>query len=146
VISFDSIDPFDFQYSGKEMISQLDGQPQLLSPQEYLDRKASEEISIIDLRDPEQFARHHLETARNIPMQRILDKDLRDLFQSEEPKLLVDHDGLHANQAWMLLTQFGYPNLYVLEGGMQNWKERVEATTLMKSTAFEDEAVRFEVP
>jgi 3-mercaptopyruvate sulfurtransferase SseA len=53
-------------------------------------------------------------------MKQVLDKSLKDFFESETPKLLVDQDGLQANQVWMILHQMGYPNLYVLEGGNES--------------------------
>jgi rhodanese-related sulfurtransferase len=116
-LSFESFDPYAFTYSGKEVLTQLDEQAQLLTYQEYADLNARETMEVVDLREPEHFAAYNLKGARNIPMKQVLDKSLKDFFESETPKLLVDQDGLQANQVWIILHQMGYPNLYVLEGG-----------------------------
>ena len=138
-ISFDHLDPYSFRYSSNEMLEKMDDQTHLLSPQEFIDLRTQQDLIIVDLRDPKLFAVFSLDSAKNIAAERVLDKSLKPFFQTETTKLLVDQDGLQANQIWVLLTQFGYENLMVLEGGIKNWQEKVEVTTLDKFTGFKDE-------
>ncbi|MCB0838121.1 MAG: rhodanese-like domain-containing protein [Bacteroidetes bacterium] len=138
-ISFDHLDPYSFRYSSNEMLEKMDDQTHLLSPQEFIDLRTQQDLIIVDLRDPKLFAAFSLDSAKNIAAERVLDKSLKPFFQTETTKVLVDQDGLQANQIWVLLTQFGYENLMVLEGGIKNWQEKVEVTTLDKFTGFKDE-------
>ena len=138
-ISFDHLDPYSFRYSSNEMLEKMDDQTHLLSPQEFIDLRTQQDLIIVDLRDPKLFAIFSLDSAKNIAAERVLDKSLKPFFQTETTKVLVDQDGLQANQIWVLLTQFGYENLMVLEGGIKNWQEKVEVTTLDKFTGFKDE-------
>ncbi|MEZ4848852.1 MAG: rhodanese-like domain-containing protein [Bacteroidia bacterium] len=138
-ISFDNLDPYSFRYSSNEMLEKMDDQTHLLSPQEFIDLRTQQDLIIVDLRDPKLFAVFSLDSAKNIAAERVLDKSLKPFFQTETTKVLVDQDGLQANQIWVLLTQFGYENLMVLEGGIKNWQEKVEVTTLDKFTGFKDE-------
>ena len=138
-ISFDHLDPYSFRYSSNEMLEKMDDQTHLLSPQEFIDLRTQQDLIIVDLRDPKLFAVFSLDSAKNIAAERVLDKSLKPFFQTETTKVLVDQDGLQANQIWVLLTQFGYENLMVLEGGIKNWQEKVEVTTLDKFTGFKDE-------
>ena len=142
IISFDSFDPYAFQYTGKEMVEKVKDQPHLLTPQEYLDLKEKEDITLVDLRDPKLFAAYNIGGSENIPAKRVLDESLKSFFKNGTKKVLVDQNGLKANQIWLLLTQYGYEHLMVLEGGIDNWQSRVETTTLMKFTGFEDEKAR----
>jgi hypothetical protein len=59
-LSFESFDPYAFTYSGKEVLTQLDEQAQLLTYQEYADLNARETVEVVDLREPEQFAASNL--------------------------------------------------------------------------------------
>ncbi|MBT33652.1 MAG: hypothetical protein CMO01_28650 [Thalassobius sp.] len=70
---------------------------------------------LIDLREPKFFNIDHQEKAVNIPLSEILNEEYENLFASETPKLIQAHDQVKANEAWMLLTQLGYKNLYVVE-------------------------------
>lgn len=144
VLTFGTLDPYSFQYDDTEMLAKTLPESHLLSPQKMIDWQKEEELELIDLRSPASFDVYALEKAQNIPAERILDKSLNVFFATDQKKILIDEDGLRANQIWMLLTKFGYKNLYVLEGGVQNWRDHVAVTTLQKSTAYEDEKPRFD--
>ena len=133
VLTFDNLDPLSFATPAKEMIPEAVEEGPLLSPGELQEMLRTEaEIRIIDLRDPESFQAYRMEEAINIPLERILDEDQRGIFAVEGKKVLVDQNGLKANQAWMLLSQYGFTEIYLLEGGMEQWSRE-------GSTSFQDE-------
>ena len=144
VISFENLDPYSFRYSSNEMLGKLNEQKHLLSPQEFMDLQEKEELMLVDLRDPKLFSAFSLEDAQNIPAERVLDETLESFFKTDQTKILIDQNGLQANQIWMLLTQYGYENIMILEGGIENWQERVMVTTLDKFTGFKDEVPQFD--
>ena len=105
-------DKSDFKYSAQEM-------HQLVTTTDYvIDSGHLKEMpgyTLIDLRRPEEFVQGHLEGATNIPVASVLNDEHKALFASETPKVLLAHDPILAHETWMLLTQLGYGNLWVME-------------------------------
>lgn len=74
----------------------------------------------IDLRSAHDFQVSHLKGAINIPLSKILSDEYKDIVNQDE-KINVFY---HTNQVgacgpWMVLTQLGYKNNYVLGGGYE---------------------------
>lgn len=69
---------------------------------------------LIDIRGPESFIVQHQESVINIPVSSILDEEYKKLFKSDSPKIILAYDPVNAHEAWMLLTQMGYKQLFVM--------------------------------
>ncbi len=76
---------------------------------------------LIDLREPDAFARYHLPGAENVPMAKLAALDLR----ADEGVLLYSGADPHAAQAWVLLKARRLPQVYTVEGGIDAWNDRV---------------------
>ena len=76
---------------------------------------------LIDLRTEAEFERYHIPTALNIPMHVLTDAGLG----RQEKLVLYSEGGIHSAQAWMLLTAQGYKSVYMLKGGLDEWKDLV---------------------
>lgn len=103
-------DKSNFEVSTKEM------QTIVLTKDYSLTRSVVKQMSdaqLIDIRNAEYFAINHDSSALNIPLPTILDDIYHDLFESDRPKVILAHDPIKANEAWMLLTQLGYKEIYV---------------------------------
>jgi rhodanese-related sulfurtransferase len=83
--------------------------------------KGENDYLLLDVRDPEAFAKYHIPSAQNVPVA-ALDSDVA----AHNEKILVysDRDLLSA-QAWFLLKAMGFPSVHVLKGGLQAWREEV---------------------
>lgn len=68
---------------------------------------------LVDIRDSNLYLQGHEENAINIPLSAILSEAYKPLFRSEITKVFIGYDPVTANEAWMLMTQMGYKNLYV---------------------------------
>ena len=106
-------DKSDFKYSAREML-QLVTNTDYVIDSGYL--KEMPGYTLIDLRKPEEFVLGHAKDAINIPVASILDDKHKALFASDAPKVLLAHDPIRAHETWMLLTQLGHGNLWVMEG------------------------------
>lgn len=94
---------------------------------------------LIDLRTEAEFARYHIPTAVNIPMNALADAGL-----GRQEKLVLYSEGdMHSAQAWMLLKAQGYKGAYMLKGGLEAWKDEVVFPVLAENPA-PDEKVRDE--
>ena len=84
-----------------------------ISEADYLLEKDIPSAQLIDIRSPEEFMLNNVEGTLNIPLSAILDKKYESIFGSEKPKVILAYDPIKAHEAWMLLTQLGYQNLFV---------------------------------
>ena len=102
---------------------------QVLSFEDEMTQEAATEIvtnkvggyQFVDIRNPNEFAKGHIETAINISRE--------DLFASENvvffdrmskdsvTVILYGYDQSEANGSWMILKQLGYQNVKILLGG-----------------------------
>ena len=76
---------------------------------------------LVDLRTEGEFARYHIPTAVNVPMNVLTDAGLG----RQEKVVLYSEGGIHSAQAWMLLRAQGYKSVYMLKGGLEEWKDQV---------------------
>jgi uncharacterized protein YacL len=98
-----------FTYSAEEMFEKAQ-ENYTLNEESLKDLK---EPVIIDLNEPQIFANQSLDGAINVPFAVILENEYQTFWRSNEPKVLTAREGTKAFEAWMLLTQMGYENLYV---------------------------------
>ena len=106
------IDQSEFEHSAHDMHVLIRDVDYVILPGELEEKR---DHKLIDLRDPGRFAFHHLDGAINVPMASILEKKFQGLFSLDTPKVILAHDPIHAHTAWMLLTQLGYKNLFVMK-------------------------------
>jgi rhodanese-related sulfurtransferase len=76
---------------------------------------------LIDLRTEAEFAEYRIPTAENIPITGLADAGLL----RNEKIVLYSEGGIHSAQAWMLLRARGYKGVYILFGGLEEWKDKV---------------------
>jgi len=76
---------------------------------------------LVDLRTEGEFGRYHIPTAVNVPVNVLTDAGLG----RQEKIILYSEGGIHSAQAWMLLRAQGYRSVYMLKGGLEEWKDQV---------------------
>ncbi len=101
---------------------------QILSYEDEMSPEEAEEIIwdeiggyiFVDLRNPYEFAKGHIDNAINIPSVSILSEENKAFFdrtlKDSTTVVLYDYDQTEANGPWMLLMQMGY-NVKILLGG-----------------------------
>jgi rhodanese-related sulfurtransferase len=81
---------------------------------------------IIDVREPDEYAAGHIDSAINIPLHELLD-NLAQLPESKTmPILLYCHTQKRATHALVVLRELGYTNIFNLEGGWEAYEEWVK--------------------
>ena len=100
----------------------------------------SDTVIFIDIRTPKEFAGFHIENAKNIPFDRLLDDSYIDILEdNDKVKILYGSTSVGSNAAWMVLTQYGCDKLFVLDGGIQDWITQVETNDIFKEAYKRDE-------
>ena len=108
--------------------------------------KKNQDYIFIDIRNPREFDNFHIEGAVNVPMQRALDDEYIPDLKNSKKKVLYSDESIKADQIRVLLTQYGYDNLYVLQGGANYWKENMVSKDVFKSKAeYDDEKLKFDI-
>ena len=96
-----------------------------ITPAELFKTKYNQAVRLIllDVRPESDYNLYHIEEAANIPLDEI-ESIIPDLL-SEPPSntvfVTMSNDEAAATQAWKQLVASGVPNVYLLEGGINNW-------------------------
>ncbi|MGZ8185563.1 MAG: rhodanese-like domain-containing protein [Methylobacter sp.] len=78
--------------------------------------------TIIDVREPQEFAQSHIETAVNIPLSRLPEQLSKLEAHKKDPVLIVCQNGTRSSSAGKLLTKAGFEQVFVITGGLQAWE------------------------
>jgi rhodanese-related sulfurtransferase len=79
------------------------------------------DFRLIDLRNEKDFAEYHIPSSENIALSGLDKSNL----QRNEKIILYSDGGIHSAQAWMLLEAKGYKGVYILRGGLEEWKDQI---------------------
>jgi rhodanese-related sulfurtransferase len=79
------------------------------------------DFRLIDLRSEKDFAEYHIPSAENIELSSLDRSNL----QHNEKLILYSDGGIHSAQAWMLLEARGFKGVYILRGGLEEWKDQI---------------------
>lgn len=92
-----------------------------VSPQELAAMQARGEALIVDVREPEEYAREHIEGAINIPLSKVEPGALPDAGE----KIIVLHcrSGVRSEQAAKALLSGGCDAAHHLKGGIKAWRQ-----------------------
>jgi len=101
---------------------------------------------MIDIRNPREFDNFHIKGSVNVPIQRVLDDEYITYLKNDKKKILYSNESIKADQIRVLLTQYGYKNLYVLQGGASYWKDHMLSRDIFKAkTEYDDEKLKFDI-
>jgi len=94
----------------------------LVTPHDAYNLINNEETVIIDVRSLEQFQSCHLDNAISIPLSTFSqDNPVLTQYNHNQPMLLYCNVGMTSKAGASLLVEWGYNEVYSLEGGLQGW-------------------------
>lgn len=109
-----------------EMQPRLDERTAYASPGEVLERMEDPKlvVEMIDVRSETDYNLFHILDARHIPLDQVLDQasTLR-AMPANTLFIVMSNDEAAATEAWRTLVAESVPNVYILEGGVNNWLE-----------------------
>jgi len=102
-------------------------------------------LQLIDIRSQNEYEKFNLQGAISIPIDNLLSPDFVETFdQDTKINVFYGNGTTQANEAWMLLRQLGYKNIYVLRGGLNYWAEAILNPTAPSSTSSNDDIARYD--
>ena len=109
-------------YTADEMLS---NRLVFITPAEAFRAKYNQSMNpvYIDVRSEADYNLYHIQDAVNVPLERIT--EVVPLLLSEPPTntvyIVMSNDEAAAVDAWKLLVASAVPNVYIIEGGVNNW-------------------------
>jgi SulP family sulfate permease len=95
--------------------------PTLTSIQLWKDLHSDNPPQVIDVREPREFQQGHIINSRDIPMPDILKQP--DLIPQDGRVVLVCRSGRRSSRLVCFLSDEGWDNLVILEGGILAWEK-----------------------
>ncbi len=78
--------------------------------------------AVIDVREPWEFEKSHIEGAEHIPLRDFLKRILEKHPNHDEEVVVYCDSGVRSHLAAKLLRAFGYKNAFDLDGGLTGFK------------------------
>jgi rhodanese-related sulfurtransferase len=104
-------------------INELEFAPYIVMPEELLYRiiDGEHDCLVIDIRSKESYRNSHIRGAIHYHWDRSRGFSGSDGIPRDRDIMIVSRDGTESFDLLQYLLQRGYTNVWVVEGGMQNW-------------------------
>lgn len=94
-----------------------------ISPLIAVTKMNSDDVVVLDVREPNEFIKSHIENAINIPLGKV-DEQLSTLEKHKpHPILVTCQTGARSVAACKTLTKAGFEHVFNMTGGMQSWED-----------------------
>jgi len=136
-----------YKLSASQILDELKSGTQYLEPEQVAQMLVEKDpyLQLIDIRALNEFEKFSLQGAISIPIDNLLSPDLVETFdQDTKMNVFYGNGTTQANEAWMLLRQLGYKNIYVLRGGLNYWAETILNPTAPSNTDPNDDIARYD--
>ena len=77
---------------------------------------------VVDVREPDEFVKSHVENAISIPLGSLPDQLSKLEAHKNKPILIACQTGTRSASAGKILTKAGFEQVFVITGGMQAWE------------------------
>jgi hypothetical protein len=130
----------------------LDNREVQISPAELLSLMHDVQIRavLLDVRDERYYNQFHLLEARRLPPDQVIATARELMFEPANTVFItMSNDETAATEAWKMLKAESLPNVYILEGGVNNWirtygNETFVQQNLLRNRDNDQPAFRFE--
>ncbi|MFN4214415.1 rhodanese-like domain-containing protein [Exiguobacterium sp.] len=85
-------------------------------------RLENDDITLIDVREVEEYEGGHIEGAVNAPLSTLNETELP--YATDDPIYIICRSGNRSAQAARLLNDRGYTEIYDVTGGMIAWEQK----------------------
>ncbi|MDZ4227577.1 MAG: rhodanese-like domain-containing protein [Patescibacteria group bacterium] len=115
--------PKGYQQHGDEAVESYE-----IHPADVAEKiKNSEDVVLLDVRTPEEYAEMHLEDAVLLPVQELSRQSLAAIGLGEDTKnkeiIIYCRSGARSKTAYDIMNSLGYTNIKSIAGGIINWQE-----------------------
>ena len=107
-----------------EQLAMLDERTVQIEPAELLSVIEDNQIKtvLLDVREEKHFNQFHIHGAKRLPPEEIVETSRELMFEPANTVFVtMSNDESGATEAWKMLKAESLPNVYILEGGVNNW-------------------------
>ena len=136
-----------YKLSAAQILDELKSGTQYLEPEQVAQMLVEKDpyLQLIDIRPQNEFEKFSLQGAINIPLDNLLSAEYTETFdQDVKLNVFYGNGTTQANEAWMLLRQIGYKNIYVLRGGLNYWAEAILNPSAPQGISSNDDLARYD--
>lgn len=83
--------------------------------------KEKGDFTLVDLRSEKDYNEYNIPTSINIPIENLLNSDL----MRNQKIIVYGNDDITSAQAWFILKSANYKAVYILNGGLNAWKNEI---------------------
>ncbi len=108
-----------FHLSGEEILDIINRKTHIISIHKYKELQTAEPgLQLVDLRDADKYTAGHLPGALNLPSESLDPGLIYRFFKgASSPRVLYAEETFKAEGYWMVFTQMGIDNLFILDVG-----------------------------
>jgi sulfur-carrier protein adenylyltransferase/sulfurtransferase len=136
-----------YKLTATELLGEVNTRTQFITPETVADMivKKDPSLQLIDVRGQDEFEKFSLPGAINLPLADLLAEKNGELFdQDVKMNVFYANSTVNANEAWMIMRQLGYNNIFVLEGGLNYWFDAILNPRLPSSASSDEEFARYD--
>jgi rhodanese-related sulfurtransferase len=136
-----------YKLTAGQMLEQSNNRVHYYSPEEVADIIIQDdpEFQLIDVRPQDEYEKFSLPKAINIPLTDILADEYRDILNQDVRRNIFYSNGtVDATKAWMIVSQLGWENNYVMEGGLNYWAEVIMNPLPPASVSANEEIAKYQ--
>jgi len=137
-----------FQLKSKELLVRSVSEDSYVSVDQVARMVNNEDhtVQIIDVRKSEQFKVCNIPGSINIPYQDLLNPVWEPTLNQKKVKNIFYGNGDQtASYAWTIVTGMGYPNSYLMKGGLNEWYKTVMLSQFSGEKITPEENALFEI-
>jgi len=136
-----------YKLSAEQILDEIKSGTQYMEPEQVAQMLVEKDpyLQLIDIRPVNEYEQFSLPGAVSIPRDNLLSPEYTEIFdQDVKLNVFYGNGTTQANEAWMLLRQLGYQNIYVLQGGLNYWAEAILNPTPPSNLSSNDELARYD--
>jgi sulfur-carrier protein adenylyltransferase/sulfurtransferase len=136
-----------YKLSAAQLLNEANTRNQFIAPETVADMivKKDPTLQLVDVRSKDEFEKFSLPGAINIPLSDLLgENNMAQFDQDVKMNVFYSNSTVNANEAWMIVRQLGYSNVYVLEGGLNYWFESILNPKLPAAAGSDEEIALYD--
>jgi len=107
----------------QELIESAFNQFEALSPLMVVAKMNDSDTVVVDVRDPHEYIKGHIEDSINLPLNKFAEKlNVVEKYKNQ-PIIVVCQSGTRSTPACKILTKAGFEQVFTMTGGMQSWED-----------------------
>ncbi len=107
----------------QDLLSNSFNKYESISPLIAVTKMNGEDTVIVDVREPNEFLKSHIEDAINVPLGKLEERLATLEKHKKNPLIVVCQTGARSVPACKTLTKAGFEQVFNMIGGMQSWED-----------------------